>query len=233
MDLVNRYRRCQTNFQCRVEMFPPAWGYRSRSRLRRACVYHSLSFREREGFFPLVTRDLERKSDKRKNRPQVASSQPPYSHLTSFFFFLYLLVLRKKRTNHPTAQLWNLLLLHSPKENLHQALLSLSFQFWIPMHRIQNQKVLSTESGEVHFKILKCPMTSHILIIDNLSEIIREPMAEFAGVAIFVMIGAGADCSVVLSTDPAVASSPKGVSRVSLEGVIYIFIYFILRIFSL
>ena len=76
-------------------------------------------------------------------------------------------------------------------------------------------------------------MTAHILIIDNFSEVIREPMAEFAGVAMFVMIGTGVDCSVVLSTNPAVASSPKGVSRVSLEGVMYSFIYFLLRIFSL
>ena len=76
-------------------------------------------------------------------------------------------------------------------------------------------------------------MTSHILIIDNFSEVIREPMAEFAGVAVFVMIGTGADCSVVLSTNTAVASSPKGVSRVSLEGVMYLFIYFLPRTFSL
>lgn len=37
-------------------------------------------------------------------------------------------------------------------------------------------------------------------------------MAEFLGVAVFVAIGAGADCSVVLSTDPNVASTHKGVS---------------------
>ena len=47
----------------------------------------------------------------------------------------------------------------------------------------------------------------------------REPMAEFAGVAVFVLIGTGADCQVVLSTNTAIASSPKGVSlsRVSRE----------------
>ena len=45
----------------------------------------------------------------------------------------------------------------------------------------------------------------------------REPMAEFAGiagVAIFVIFGAGVDCQVGLSTNTDVASSPKGVSRV-------------------
>ena len=47
-------------------------------------------------------------------------------------------------------------------------------------------------------------------------------MAEFAGVAIFLIIGTGVNCQVVLSTDPAVASSPKGVSRVSREKVAYI-----------
>ncbi|KAF8180115.1 aquaporin-like protein [Pholiota molesta] len=40
--------------------------------------------------------------------------------------------------------------------------------------------------------------------------IIREPMAEFAGVAVFVMLGTAVDCQVVLSTNKGVASSPKG-----------------------
>ena len=39
-------------------------------------------------------------------------------------------------------------------------------------------------------------------------------MAEFIGVAVFVAFGAGVDCQVSLSTNPGVASSPKGVSRV-------------------
>jgi aquaglyceroporin related protein len=39
---------------------------------------------------------------------------------------------------------------------------------------------------------------------------IRAPMAELIGVAIFVILGTGVDCQVVLSTNPAVASSPKG-----------------------
>lgn len=41
--------------------------------------------------------------------------------------------------------------------------------------------------------------------------VIRQPMAEFAGVAIFVMFGTAVDCQVVLSTNPGVAASPKGV----------------------
>ena len=45
----------------------------------------------------------------------------------------------------------------------------------------------------------------------------REPMAEFAGVAVFLVIGTGVNCQVVLSTDTAIASSPKGVSRASSE----------------
>jgi len=40
---------------------------------------------------------------------------------------------------------------------------------------------------------------------------IREPMAELAGVAIFVLFGTGVNCSVALSKNQAVASSPKGV----------------------
>ena len=43
----------------------------------------------------------------------------------------------------------------------------------------------------------------------------REAIAEFAGVAVFVMIGAGADCQAVLSTNTKISSSPKGVSRES------------------
>ena len=42
-------------------------------------------------------------------------------------------------------------------------------------------------------------------------EAIREPMAEFIGVAIFVIFGAGADCQVGLSRNVNVSSSPKGV----------------------
>jgi len=40
---------------------------------------------------------------------------------------------------------------------------------------------------------------------------IREPMAELAGVAIFVLFGTGVNCSVALSKNRDVASSPKGV----------------------
>jgi len=39
---------------------------------------------------------------------------------------------------------------------------------------------------------------------------IREPMAEFFGTMILVIFGDGANCQVVLSSIPAVASSPKG-----------------------
>lgn len=40
----------------------------------------------------------------------------------------------------------------------------------------------------------------------------REFIAEFAGVAVFLIIGTGVDCQVVLSTDTAIAPSPRGVS---------------------
>ncbi|KAI0789607.1 aquaporin [Abortiporus biennis] len=41
-------------------------------------------------------------------------------------------------------------------------------------------------------------------------EVLREPMAEFFGVMIMIIFGAGVDCQVVLSQNPQVASSPKG-----------------------
>ncbi|PPR07832.1 hypothetical protein CVT24_003109 [Panaeolus cyanescens] len=40
--------------------------------------------------------------------------------------------------------------------------------------------------------------------------VLREPLAEMIGVATFVIIGTGVDCSVVLSTNPSVVSSPRG-----------------------
>lgn len=39
---------------------------------------------------------------------------------------------------------------------------------------------------------------------------IRQPMAEFAGVAVFVIFGTGVDCQVVLSGNKNI-STPKGV----------------------
>ena len=42
----------------------------------------------------------------------------------------------------------------------------------------------------------------------------REAFAEFLGVAILTGIGIGANCQVVLSSNPQVSSSPKGVRAV-------------------
>ncbi|RPD62715.1 aquaporin [Lentinus tigrinus ALCF2SS1-7] len=44
----------------------------------------------------------------------------------------------------------------------------------------------------------------------RIREIIREPAAEFFGVMILIIFGAGVDCQVVLSANTSVASSPKG-----------------------
>ncbi|TFK28497.1 putative aquaporin 4, partial [Coprinopsis marcescibilis] len=41
-------------------------------------------------------------------------------------------------------------------------------------------------------------------------QMMREPVAEFLGVAMLVMFGNGVNCQVVLSTNPGVASSPQG-----------------------
>lgn len=45
---------------------------------------------------------------------------------------------------------------------------------------------------------------------------IREPFAEFLGVAILIMFGNGVNCQVVLSVNPNVTPSPKGV-RISIS----------------
>ncbi|KAJ3512680.1 hypothetical protein NLJ89_g3384 [Agrocybe chaxingu] len=54
------------------------------------------------------------------------------------------------------------------------------------------------------------PPTKKQTTWDKIRLAIREPVAEFAGVAVFIFFGTGVDCQVVLSTNPGVASSPKG-----------------------
>jgi len=55
---------------------------------------------------------------------------------------------------------------------------------------------------------------SHVTLYPNkwsrYREMIREPVAEFLGVAILVIFGTGVDCQVVLSADSRVASFPRG-----------------------
>ncbi|KAF9029503.1 aquaporin-like protein [Hymenopellis radicata] len=46
--------------------------------------------------------------------------------------------------------------------------------------------------------------------LGKIREAIREPMGEFMGVAILVMFGCAGACQSTLSSDPAVASTPKG-----------------------
>jgi aquaglyceroporin related protein len=52
------------------------------------------------------------------------------------------------------------------------------------------------------------------LIIFIRSEMLREPFAEFLGVAILIIFGAGVNCQVLLSSVSGVSSSPKGVRTV-------------------
>jgi len=47
--------------------------------------------------------------------------------------------------------------------------------------------------------------------MDNYRQTIREPMAELAGVAIFILFGTGVNCSVALSRNREVSTLPKGV----------------------
>ena len=42
-------------------------------------------------------------------------------------------------------------------------------------------------------------------------QMIREPAAEFFGVMILMIFGAGVDCQITLSTNTGVAPSPRGV----------------------
>ncbi|KAG5636311.1 hypothetical protein H0H81_008425, partial [Sphagnurus paluster] len=45
-------------------------------------------------------------------------------------------------------------------------------------------------------------------------QMLREPMAEFTGTMLLVIFGAGADCSFLLSRDPAVSSVTRGITLV-------------------
>lgn len=47
-------------------------------------------------------------------------------------------------------------------------------------------------------------------VLSRVRETMREPMAEFAGVALLVIFGLGVNCQATLSTNPGVASAPKG-----------------------
>lgn len=47
-----------------------------------------------------------------------------------------------------------------------------------------------------------------------ISQMSRELVAEFAGVMILIILGAGVDCQVVLSTNTGVAPGQKGVSDI-------------------
>jgi aquaglyceroporin related protein len=44
---------------------------------------------------------------------------------------------------------------------------------------------------------------------------LREPIAEFLGVMVLVIFGAGVNCQVLLSSASGVSSSPKGVRAAS------------------
>lgn len=59
----------------------------------------------------------------------------------------------------------------------------------------------------------------------NTREKIREPAAEFLGVAIVVIFGAGAGCQVILSTVPGVSAFQRGVSSSITDRHTYIKIH--------
>ncbi|KIM89462.1 hypothetical protein PILCRDRAFT_813403 [Piloderma croceum F 1598] len=71
--------------------------------------------------------------------------------------------------------------------------------------------VQSHSSLEPRHEIIHC---SHYTPYPNrwakFRDYIREPMAEFFGTMILIIFGNGVNCQVVLSSNPAVASSPKG-----------------------
>ncbi|KAH9851504.1 aquaporin [Lenzites betulinus] len=68
----------------------------------------------------------------------------------------------------------------------------------------------SQDYGSEHHEDLDVHYTRYPNSWSRIREYIREPAAEFLGVMILIIFGAGVDCQVVLSGNTGVASSPKG-----------------------
>nr|I1Z8E9.1 RecName: Full=Aquaporin-7-1 [Laccaria bicolor]AFJ15559.1 putative aquaporin 5 [Laccaria bicolor] len=76
---------------------------------------------------------------------------------------------------------------------------------------IQEKPLTPTSSHAETQKHLEAPRQSSFLIqLQDIRHAIRMPMAEFFGVALLIIFGAGSACQVVLSTNPNVASSDRG-----------------------
>ena len=60
---------------------------------------------------------------------------------------------------------------------------------------------------------LGLPQEWYLLVVVS-RQMIREPAAEFFGVMILIIFGTGVDCQVVLSSNPGVASSQRGVCHI-------------------
>lgn len=78
----------------------------------------------------------------------------------------------------------------------------------LPWSTTQNTRTGGLEYGTSSILLIAQAFVSH----EPYREPIREYVAEFFGVMILIIFGAGVDCQVVLSGNTAVASSPKGVS---------------------
>ncbi|KAI0690457.1 aquaporin [Cerioporus squamosus] len=68
----------------------------------------------------------------------------------------------------------------------------------------------STQRAESFDEELAMHYTKYPNRWSRIREVLREPAAEFFGVMILIIFGAGVDCQVVLSANTGVASSPKG-----------------------
>lgn len=76
---------------------------------------------------------------------------------------------------------------------------------------IQEKQLTPTSSHAETQKHLEAARQPAFLIrLQDIRHAIREPMAEFFGVALLIIFGAGSACQVVLSTNPDVASSARG-----------------------
>ncbi|CAA7268800.1 unnamed protein product [Cyclocybe aegerita] len=79
-----------------------------------------------------------------------------------------------------------------------------------PMFAMPEPDIVNSPSEKSLPVLASYPTPSRKRFVARFREAIREPMAEFIGVALFVIIGAGSDCQVVLSSNSRVAASPKG-----------------------
>lgn len=87
-------------------------------------------------------------------------------------------------------------------------MMKLGMTRWKHSRKVKPSRVSGGNTGLCDF----CSLVGVADMWTTSSQMLREPMAEFAGVMILIIFGVGVDLQVVLSTNTGVASGQQGVS---------------------